>query len=105
MKIHILKSPYSVLMDPEKNAAVIQDIGKTLRDSGTLFNIKPRAELENQKLFFTIDNILNPKSKTVFETWFGDRAGWEKRPASRELNPDEPKDGPEKKSADGSEGK
>ena len=105
MKVHILKSPYSVLMDPEKNAAVIQDIGKSLRDSGTLFNVKPRAELENQRLFFTIDNILHPKSKTVFETWFGDRAGWEKRPASRELNPDEPQSGSEKRSADGAEGK
>ena len=105
MKIHILKSPYSVLMDPEKNAAAIQDIGKSIRDSGTLFNMKPQAELENQKLFFTIDNILNPKSKTVFETWFADRAGSEKRPPSRELNPSKPQDGSQKKTENGSEGK
>lgn len=88
MKIHILKSPYSVLMDPEKNAAVIQDIGQSVRDSGTLFRIKPQAKLEDQQTFMTIDNIMHPKSRNLFEDiLLGNEAGYEKRPAPRELNP------------------
>ena len=102
MKIHILKSPYSVLLDPEKNAAVIQDIGRSVRDSGTLFNVKPRAELENQKSYFTFEDILHPKSKNIFEQLLGNEAGFEKRPAPRRL---EPESGPLKKSTDESERK
>jgi len=100
MKIHILKSPYSVMMDPEKNAAVIQDIGRAVRDSGTLFNVKPRAQLEDRRMFYTIDNILHPKSKSVFETWLGNEAGEEKRPAPRSLQ-----DGPTIDKLSGNEGK
>lgn len=85
MKIHILKSPYSVLVDPEKNAAVIQDIGRATRDSGTLFNVKPRAQLKDQNPYFTLENILHPKSKNLFEQLLGNEAGYEKRPAPREL--------------------
>ena len=104
MKIHILKTPYSVLLDPEKNAAAIQDIGSSIRDSGTLFKVKPRAQLEDQRMYFMIDDILHPKSKNFFEQLLGDEAGYEKRPAPRQLNPEE-KNGPLKKSTDGSEGK
>ena len=100
MKIHILKSPYSVMMDPEKNAAVIQDIGHAVRDSGTLFNVKPRAQLEDRRMFYTIDNILHPKSKSVFETWLGNESGEEKRPAPRSLQ-----DGPTIDKLSGNEGK
>lgn len=85
MKIHILKSPYSVLIDPEKNAAVIQDIGHSVRDSGTLFNVKPRAQLEDRRMFYAIDDILHPKSKSYFEKWLGNESGEEKRPAPRQL--------------------
>ena len=88
MKIHILKSPYSVIVDPEKNAAVIQDIGQSLRDSGTLFKVKPRAQMEDRNLHYTIDNLLHPKSKNVFEKMLGDEAGYEKRPAPRKLQDD-----------------
>ncbi len=104
MKIHILKSPYSVLMDPEKNAAVIQDIGRAVRDSGTLFNVKPRAQLEDQKSFFSFEDILHPKSKNIFEQLLGNEAGYEKRPAPRQLNPESPSD-PSKERAPEAEGK
>ena len=87
MKIHILKSPYSVIIDPEKNAAVIQDIGQSVRDSGTLFKVKPRAQLEDQQMMMTIDDIFHPKSKSLFDELLGNEAGYEKRPAPRELNP------------------
>ncbi len=104
MKIHILKSPYSVLMDPEKNAATIQDIGRSIRDSGTLFNIKSRAELESQRMFFNFEDILHPKSRSVFEQFLGNEAGYEKRPAPRELNP-EKQDSSSKSAPDGSKEK
>ena len=104
MKIHILKSPYSVLMDPEKNAAAIQDIGRSIRDSGTLFNVKPRAELEKQRTSFTIENILHPKSKNFFEELLGNEAGFEKQPAPRQLHPDSPSDSGKNETV-GSEGK
>ena len=39
-------------------------------------------------LYFTIDNILHPKSKNVFEQMMGDEAGYEKRPAPRKLQDD-----------------
>ena len=104
MKIHILKSPYSVLVDPERNAAVIQDIGRSVRDSGTLFNAKPKAQLEDQKSFFSFEDVLHPKSKNIFEQMLGNEAGFEKRPAPRPLNPGSPS-GPLKKSSSGTEGK
>ena len=87
MKIHILKSPYSVIIDPEANAAVIQDIGRSVRDSGVLFKMRSRAELENQHSFFSLKSILHPKSKSFFEEiLLGNEAGYEERPAPRTLN-------------------
>ena len=88
MKIHILKSPYSVIMDPEANAAVIQDIGRSVRDSGVLFRMRSRAELENQRSFFSLESILHPKSKSFLEEFLGDEAGYEKRPAPRKFETD-----------------
>ena len=91
-------------MDPEKNAAVIQDIGRSVRDSGTLFNVKPRAQLEDQKSFFSFEDILHPKSKNLFEQLLGNEAGYEKRPAPRQLNP-ESQSAPEEKRSPETEGK
>ena len=90
MKIHILKSPYSVLVDPEKSAAVIQDAGRAVRDSGTLFKVKSRAELQDQKSFFSIDSFWNPKP--VFAELLGNEAGDEKRPAPRRLDSEKQND-------------
>ncbi|MBQ9335872.1 MAG: type II secretion system protein GspD [Lentisphaeria bacterium] len=88
MKIHILKSPYSVIMDPEANAAVIQDIGRSIRDSNTLFKMRSRVELENQRSFFSLESILHPKSKSFFEELIGDEAGYEKRTPPRKFDTD-----------------
>ena len=77
MKIHILPSPYSVLLDPEMNAAQIQDVGRMVRDSGTLFREKPKAELKDQKSWFKIDSFWNPKP--VIWKKQGTEAGEEKR--------------------------
>ena len=90
MKIHILKSPYSVLVDPEKSAAVIQDAGRAVRDSGILFKVKSRAELQDQKSFFSIDSFWNPKP--VFVELLGNEAGDEKRPAPRQLDSEKQND-------------
>ena len=84
MKIHILDSPYAVMIDPENSAAVIQDAGRALRDSGTLFNVKSKAEVKDQKSFFSWDSIWNPEFE--FPSWDGVRAGEEKRPGPRKLN-------------------
>ena len=87
MKIHILRSPYSVIMDPEANAAVIQDIGRSIRDSHQLFKMRPLAELENQRSYFTLESILHPKSKSFLEEFLGNEAGYEKRTPPRPLEP------------------
>ena len=87
MKIHILRSPYSVIMDPEANAAVIQDIGRSIRDSHQLFKMRPLAELENQRSYFTLESILHPKSKSFLEEFLGNEAGYEKRTPPRTLEP------------------
>lgn len=83
MKIHILKSPYSVMLDMEKNAAEIQDIGRAVRDSGTLFKVKSQPEVKDQKSFFSFDSLW--KSKLVNWRFLGNEAGEEKRPAPRRL--------------------
>ena len=77
MKIHILQSPYSVMLDPEANAAMIQDIGRAVRDSGTLFREKSKAEIQDQETSFRIDSLWKPKS--VFPEKIGNEAGEEKR--------------------------
>ena len=87
MKIHILQSPYSVILDPEANAAMIQDIGRAVRDSGTLFREKSKPEILDQKTSFRIDSILHPKS--VFPEKVGNEAGEEKRVPPRYF-PDDP---------------
>ena len=87
MKIHILQSPYSVILDPEANAAMIQDIGRAVRDSGTLFREKSKAEIQDQKTSFRIDSLWNPKS--VFPEKVGNEAGEEKRVPPRYF-PDDP---------------
>ncbi len=86
MKIHILNSPYSIVPDPESSAAVIQDIGRALRDSRILFKEKSKPELIDQKSFFSIDSFWSPKS--VFPEKDGTEAGDEKRPPARLLNPE-----------------
>ncbi len=85
MKIHILKSPYSVLTDPENNAAIIQDIGRALRDSRILFKEKSKPDLIDHKTFFSIDSFWNPKS--IVPEYDGSEAGPDTPPAPKPLNP------------------
>ncbi len=86
MKIHILPSPYSVVLDPEANAAMIQDIGRSVRDSGTLFREKSKPEIKDQETLFRIDSLWNPKPVILKKV--GNEAGEEKRVPPRQfLNP------------------
>ncbi len=45
MKIHILPSPYSVALDPEKTATEIKDISKMIYDSNKIFSARPYPTL------------------------------------------------------------
>lgn len=86
MKIHILNSPYSVMLDPEVNASSIQDIGRAIRDSGSIFKEKSKPDLIDQKSFFAIDSFWNPKP--VFPVKEGNEAGEEKRIPPKQLKSD-----------------
>lgn len=88
MKIHILQSPYSVLLDPETTAAQIQDIGRAVRDSGTLFREKSKPEVKDQETLFKIDSLWNPKP--VILKNLGNEAGMEKRVPPRPLSNQQP---------------
>ena len=83
MKIHILKSPYSVMLDPEHNAAVIQDMGQSLRDSGTLFPQKPEPKLLDHFNFFSLKSLWDPEP--FWPEKKGNESGEEKRPPVRKL--------------------
>ena len=88
MKIHILQSPYSVMLDPETTAAQIQDIGRAVRDSGTLFREKSKPEVKDQETLFKIDSFWNPKP--VILKKIGNEAGMEKRVPPRPLSNQQP---------------
>lgn len=88
MKIHILQSPYSVLLDPETTAAQIQDIGRAVRDSGTLFREKSKPEVKDQETLFKIDSLWNPEP--VILKNLGNEAGMEKRVPPRPLSNQQP---------------
>lgn len=60
MKIHILKSPYSVYLDLEKNAEELQDIGRTIRLSKTMFKSQSQKETANEKSFFSMKMLQDP---------------------------------------------
>lgn len=93
MKIHILKSPYSVMLDPEHNAASIQDMGQSLRDSGTLFPQKPEPKLLDHFNFFSLKSLWDPEP--FWPEKKGNESGKEKRPPVRKLtgNPPVKKEG------------
>ena len=52
MKIHILPTPYSVLTDPEANAATLRSLGETLRGSPVLFREKEKPKYTAEQEFF-----------------------------------------------------
>jgi hypothetical protein len=60
MKIHILKSPYSVFIDLEKSAAELQDAGRSIRLSKTMFKSQAEKESKAEKSFFSMKLLQDP---------------------------------------------
>ena len=101
MKIHILKSPYSVLLDVEKNADELQDMGRSVRLSKIMFKSQHKKETSVEKGFFSLEMLQDPDKlwDAIFDT---SADGW-----SRKDYEEPPKSGgkkeekPEKKSPEG----
>lgn len=78
MKIHILKSPYSVLLDIEKNAETLQDMGRSIRLSKTMFKSQNKKETKNEKSFFSMKILQDPDA--LWEALFDTSAeGWSRK--------------------------
>ena len=60
MKIHILKSPYSVFIDLEKSASELQDVGRSIRLSKTMFKSQAEKESKAEKSFFSMKLLQDP---------------------------------------------
>jgi len=81
MKIHILDSPYMVLLDPEKTAKELQDAAKSMRSSNKLFTNPNVPEIDPGVRDVAKKKVLERKEKL-------DKIALEKKKAASEQKKD-----------------